>query len=170
MPNVIRTYVRVVDRLSNYVGLVAMYLIFFMVAVLLLDAVTRNVLHIPLHWCIEVAQFALAAYYFMGGALTLAGDDHVRMDLFYEKLSFRGKARMDLLTAVCLLFYLVVLLYGSISSLQYAIQTDERRFSMWNPSMIPIKCLMVACILLMVLQGVSLVFKNIAVLRGEPLS
>jgi len=170
MPNVIRTYVRLIDRMSDYVGYVAMYLIFLMVAILLLDAVTRNVIQIPLHWAIEAAQFTLAAYYFMGGAMTLKNNDHVRMDLFYERLSERGKAWMDLATVGCLLFYLVVMLIGSISSLEYAIQTGERRFSMWNPSMIPIKVLIVGCIVLMVLQTVSLIFKHVATLRGADLS
>lgn len=170
MPVFIRRYVKVVDRVSDYVGHVAMFLIFLMVAVLLLDAVTRNVLHIPLHWCIEVAQFTLAAYYFMGGAMTLKNDDHVRMDLLYGSLSERGKAILDLITVGCLIFYLAVLLIGSISSLQYAIATGERRFSMWNPSMIPIKTLMVACLVLMILQSISLVFKHIGTLRGADLS
>ena len=156
--------------MSDYVGIVAMYLIFLMVAVLLMDAVTRNVLEIPVHWAIEVTQFTLTAYYFLGGAMTLKNDNHVRMDLFYENLSVKGKARMDLVTIVCLIFYLGVLLFGSISSLQYAIETGERRFSMWNPSMIPIKALMVGCIVLMLLQSFSLVFKHIATLRGETLS
>lgn len=169
MPRAIRTYVRAVDRVSGWVGVVAMYLIFAMVGILLLDAVTRNVIEVPLHWCIELAQFTLAAYYFMGGAFTLRNDDHVRMDLFYERLSTRGRARMDLATVGCLLFYLVVLLIGSISSLRYAIETNETRFSMWNPSMVPIKSLMVACLVLMVLQAVALVFKHVATLRGDPL-
>lgn len=166
MPAVIRSYVRLVDRVSDYVGIGAMYLIFLMVGVLLLDAVTRNVIHIPLHWCVELAQFTLAAYYFMGGAMTLKDNDHVRMDLFYTPLSTRGKAKMDLATVGCLMFYLVVLLIGSISSLEYAISTNERRYSMWNPSVIPIKALMVACIVLMLLQSVSLLFKHIATIRG----
>lgn len=170
MSGAIRTYVRVVDRLSDYVGIVAMYLIFLMIAVLLMDAVTRNVLEIPVHWAIEAAQFTLTAYYFLGGAMTLKNDNHVRMDLFYEGLSVKGKARMDLVTVGCLIFYLLVLLFGSISSLQYAIETGERRFSMWNPSMIPIKALMVGCIVLMLLQSVSLVFKHVATLRGESYS
>jgi TRAP-type mannitol/chloroaromatic compound transport system permease small subunit len=170
MNGAIRTYVRVVDRLSDYVGIVAMYLIFLMIGILLLDAVTRNVVEIPIHWAIEAAQFTLAAYYFMGGAMTLKNNNHVRMDLFYENLSVRGKARMDLVTIGCLIFYLGVLLFGSISSLGYAIETGERRFSMWNPSMIPIKALMVGCIVLMLLQSFALVFKHVATLRGESLS
>ncbi|WP_201742299.1 TRAP transporter small permease subunit [Mangrovicoccus ximenensis] len=165
-----RTYVRVVDRLSDWVGIVAMYLIFLMIAVLLLDAVTRNVIDIPLHWCIEFTQFTLAAYYFMGGAMTLKNESHVRMDLFYERLSPKGKARLDAVTILCLLFYLCVLLWGSVSSLEYAIQTNEKRFSMWNPSMIPIKTLMTACIVLMILQSLSILAKTVGFLKGEDLA
>ncbi|WP_121064482.1 TRAP transporter small permease subunit [Chachezhania antarctica] len=170
MPKPIRLYVSTVDRLADYVGVVAMYLIFLMVGILLLDAITRNVIDIPLHWCIEAAQFTLAAYYFMGGAKTLKEGDHVRMDLLYDRLSERGKHRIDLITSACLMFYLVVLCIGSISSLEYAIDTDEHRFSMWNPSMIPIKALMVGCIFLMIAQTISEVFKHVAALRGEVLS
>ena len=167
MPGVIRQDVKFIDRISDYVGYLAATLIFFMGAVLMFDAFTRNVINMPVHWAIELTQFTLAAYYFMGGAITLKNNDHVRMDLFYANLTERGRARLDLLTVGCLIFYLSIMLLGAISSLQYAIETGERRFSIWNPSVIPIKTLMVACLVLMLMQAVSLVFKHIATLRGE---
>jgi len=167
MNSIVKTYVRWVDAASEWVGIVAMFLIFLMIAVLLLDAVMRNVVQVPLHWCVELVQFTLTAYYFMGGAATLKNDEHVRMDLLYSNLSPRGKSWVDLVTVSCLIFYLVVLLIGSISSLKYAIATNETRFSIWNPSMIPIKSLMTACLVLMLLQSVSLVFKHFAAVRGK---
>ena len=167
MPHLIRAYVRIVDRVSDYVGYLAASLIFFMGATLILDAVTRNVLNIPVHWAIELTQFTLAAYYFMGGPMTLKNNEHVRMDLWYANMSDRGKARLDLFTVWCMIFYLGVMLFGSISSLQYAISTNEKRFSMWNPSVIPIKALLTACLVLMLLQAFALVFKHIATLRGK---
>lgn len=167
MQGLIGKYVRLTDRLSDYVGYLAASLIFFMGGTLIFDAVTRNVVKMPVHWAIELTQFTLAAYYFMGGAITLKNDDHVRMDLFYSSLSERGKAKLDLVTVFCMIFYLAVMLAGGISSLAYAIATDERRFSIWNPSVIPIKSLMVACLVLMLMQAIALVFKHIATLRGE---
>lgn len=169
MPHLIKAYVRIVDRISDYVGYLAASLIFVMVATLLLDAVTRNVLNIPIHWAIEFTQFTLAAYYFMGGPITLKNNEHVRMDLWYANMSDRGKAKLDLVTVWCMIFYLGVMLFGSISSLQYAIETDEKRFSMWNPSVIPIKALLTVCLVLMLLQAFALVFKHVATLRGERL-
>ncbi len=167
MPHLIRAYVRLVDKVSDYVGYLAASLIFVMGATLIFDAITRNVLHIPVHWAIEFTQFTLAAYYFMGGPITMKNEDHVRMDLWYANLSERGKAKLDLATVSCMIFYLGVMLVGSISSLQYAIETGERRFSMWNPSVIPIKALLTACLVLMLLQAFALVFKHIATLRGK---
>ena len=169
MPHLIRAYVRIVDKVSDYVGYLAASLIFLMGATLIFDAITRNVLHIPVHWAIELTQFTLAAYYFMGGPMTLKNNEHVRMDLWYANMSDRGKARLDLFTVWCMIFYLGVMLFGSISSLQYAISTNEKRFSMWNPSVIPIKALLTACLVLMLLQAFALVFKHIATLRGKPL-
>jgi TRAP-type mannitol/chloroaromatic compound transport system permease small subunit len=169
MAPMIRTYVRLTDRMSDLTGYLAASLIFVMGATLIFDAITRNVLNIPIHWAIEFTQFTLAAYYFLGGPITLKNNDHVRMDLWYANLSERGKAKMDLFTIGCMIFYLVVMLVGSISSLQYAIETGERRFSMWNPSVIPIKALLTTCLVLMLMQALSLVFKHIATLRGETL-
>jgi len=169
MPGLIRAYVRITDKISDLTGYLAASLIFVMGAVLIFDAITRNVLNMPVHWAIELTQFTLAAYYFMGGPMTLKNNDHVRMDLWYAHLSERGQAKMDLFTVGCLIFYLGVMLAGSISSLQYAIQTGERRFSIWNPSVIPIKALLTACLVLMLLQAFALIFKHIATLRGERL-
>lgn len=144
-----------------------MYLIFVMIATLLLSSITRTILNIPLSWCVEMAQFTLAAYYITGGAYSLQLNDHVRMDLFYDRCSDKNKAKIDVVTSFCLLFYLVTLLYGSISSLEYAIEYDQRKFSQWNPSMIPIKVIMVFGIILMLLQSVSIFFKDLAKAQGK---
>jgi TRAP-type mannitol/chloroaromatic compound transport system permease small subunit len=170
VPKFIVTYVKVIDYLSTKCGRVAMYLIFVMIAVLLLDAVTRNIINIPLSWCIEMAQFTMAAYYIVGGPYSMQLDSHVRMDLLYSRFSPRNQARLDCFTAIFLVVYLVCLLIGAISSTKYAIEYDQRKFSMWNPSMIPIKLIMVFGITLMLLQSISTFFKDLAKARGIQLS
>ena len=88
--------------------------------------------------------------------------DHVRMDLVYSKLSDRNKAKMDMFTSFFLIFYLVTLLYGSISSLNYTIETKQRLFTAWAPYVWPIKTIMLIGISLMLLQCISMFFKDIA--------
>ncbi|MGU9958074.1 MAG: hypothetical protein ACNYPI_10830 [Arenicellales bacterium WSBS_2016_MAG_OTU3] len=51
------------------------------------------------------------------------------------------------------MFYLVCLLVGSISSTMYAIEYGQRKFSQWNPSMVPIKLIMVFGIVLILAAG-----------------
>ena len=92
--------------------------------------------------------------------------DHVRMDLLYDRWSDKTKAKVDSFTSFFLVFYLVCLLVGSISSTLYAIEYDQRKFSEWNPSMIPIKIIMLFGIVLMILQSVSTFFKDLAKARG----
>lgn len=170
MPSFIRTYVKYVDFISTKFGRLAMYLIFLMIGTLLLGAITRNILNIPLSWTIEMAQFTMTAYYILGGAYSMQMGDHVRMDLIYGLYSDKTKARIDLFTSFFLVFYLVCLLIGSISSTMYAIEYGQRKFSQWNPSMIPIKLIMVLGIILMLLQTVSTFFKDWAKSSGKDIS
>ncbi len=166
MPSFIVSYVKYVDYASTKFGRLAMYGIFVMIGTLLLGAITRNILNFPLSWTVEMAQFTMTAYYIMGGAYSMQLNDHVRMDLIYDHCSDRTKSRIDSFTSIFLIFYLVCLLVGSISSTIYAIEYDQRKFSQWNPSMIPIKIIMVAGIILMLLQSISMLFKDIAKARG----
>lgn len=170
MPKIVTLYVKYVDYVSTKFGRLAMYLIFLMIGTLLLSSITRNILHIPLSWTVELAQFTMPAYYILGGAYSMQLDDHVRMDLFYDRFSDINKARIDVFTSFFLLFYLVCLLYGSISSLEYAIEYNQRKFSQWNPSMIPVKIIMVFGIVLMILQSVSIFFKDLAKAQGKTIS
>ena len=170
MPKFIVNYVKVIDYLSTKFGRLAMYLIFVMIATLLINAFTRNIINLPLSWCIEMAQFTMTAYYIVGGPYSTQLDSHVRMDLLYSMFSRKNQARLDSFTAIFLIIYLVCLLIGAISSTMYAIEYDQRKFSQWNPSMIPIKIIMVVGIFLMLLQAISTFFKDLAKSRGIELS
>lgn len=170
MPKAIVAYVKVVDMLSIRFGRLAMWLIFLMIGTLLLGAISRNILDIPLSWTVEMAQFTMTAYYIMGGPYSMITNDHVRMDLLYDRYSDKTKARIDSFTSLFLLFYLVVLLIGAISSTSYAIEYGQRKFSQWNPSMIPIKIIMVFGIILMLLQTISTLFKDWAKAKGQDIT
>ena len=167
MPKIISLYVNIVDAICRKVGRFVMYWVFFMMFLLILSFVTRNIINIPLMWIIEMAQFTITAYYLLGGGYSMLTDDHVRMDLFYGKLSKRGKAKMDIFTSFFLIFFLSILFFGSITSLIYTIETKQKLFTAWAPYVWPIKSLMLLGILLMLLQAFSTLFKDIANLKNK---
>ena len=117
-------------------------------------------------WIIKMAQFTITAYYLLGGGYSMITDNHVRMDLFYGKLSEKGKAKMDVFTSIFLIIFLIVLFYGSISSLQYTLETKQKLFTAWAPYVWPIKSLMLFGILLMLLQAFSMLIKDIAKIKN----
>ena len=167
MPKFIKYYINLIDFISLKTGRATMYLVFVMMFILILSFVTRNIINIPLIWIIEMAQFVMTGYYLLGGGYSMLTDDHVRMDLIYSKLKDKTKALLDSLTSVFLVFYLVVLFYGSISSLTYTIETNQRLFTAWAPYVWPIKSIMTFGIMLMLLQSIAIFFKDLAKVLGR---
>ena len=166
MPKFISLYVKFIDLICIKIGRLTMYTVFLMMFILVLSFVTRNIINIPLMWIIEMAQFIITGYYLLGGGYSMITGDHVRMDLIYSKFSERNKAKMDAFTSFFLVFYLITLLFGSITSLIYTLETKQRLFTAWAPYVWPIKIIMFIGILLMLLQSISMFFKDIAKVKG----
>ena len=162
-------YVRFVDGANYRLGRLVMYGIFVMMAILLWSSISKT-FFTPSLWTLEMAQFAMVAYYILGGPYAMQMGSNVRMDLFYGNWSIRRKAWFDACTVFFLIFYLGVLLYGAIDSAQYAIEYKERSYSAWRPYMWPIKVITVVGFALMLLQSVAELFKDIARIRGEELA
>ena len=165
MPKGIKTYVQYVEAVNYVVGRFAMYMIFVMIGLLFYSSISKT-FFVPSLWTLEMAQFSMAAYYLLGGGYSMQLDSHVRMDLLYGRWSPRKKAFTDSITAFCLVFYLAMLLWGSISSTGYALQYGEESYSNWAPYMAPIKIIMVFGIALMLLQAIAMFFKDLAKVRG----
>lgn len=204
MTDFARRYIRIVDAVNYRVGRVMMYGIFAMMGILFWSTLTKVGSDIglginPSLWTLETAQFAMVAYYMIGGPYAVQMGSNVRMDLFYGNWSDRRKACFDAFTVFFLIFYLIVLLWGGLSSASYSLGDFrgeplsffggifggfitggfegasekmgvlERSNSVWRAYLWPIKLLMVFGIFLMLLQAISELFKDILRIRGEEL-
>lgn len=165
MPNFIKQYVLAVDKINRVVGRFAMYLVVLMMGVLFYSTMSKS-FFTPSLWTLEVAQFVMVAYYLLGGGYTLQSGSHVRMDLVYDRWTPKTKAAIDSFTILFLIFYLVVLLAGGISSTSYALEYGERGRSIWAPYIAPVKITACIGILLMLAQAFAELFRDIARLRG----
>ena len=202
MLGLMRRYVRAVDAMNYRIGRVMMYGIFAMMGILFWSTITKVGSDMglginPSLWTLEMAQFAMVAYYMIGGPYAIQMGSNVRMDLFYGAWSARQKAWVDSFTVFFLIFYLAVLLWGGLSSASYSLGDFrgepltffggiiggfftggfdgaaekigflERSNSVWRAYLWPIKLLMVFGIFIMLLQAVSELFKDIFRIRGE---
>jgi TRAP-type mannitol/chloroaromatic compound transport system permease small subunit len=164
MTGFMRRYVRIVDGVNYRIGRIIMYGLFVMMGILLWSSISKT-FFLPSLWTLEMAQFALVAYYIMGGPYSMQLGSDVRMDLFYGRWSPRTRAWVDSFTVLFLIYFLGVLLYGGIDSLLYALQYGERSPTAWRPVLWPIKSIMCLGLVLMLLQAISELFKDIARIR-----
>ncbi len=195
MPSAILGYISVIDAMNRFIGRIAMYLIFVLIAVLLWSSVSKVFLT-PTMWTLETAQFVMVAYFVLGGPYSIQMGSNVRMDLFYGDWSPQTKAWVDAFTVFFLIFYLGVLLYGGLVSMAYSLGyfgdepfhfflnlastflTEgpaaagdklgflERSPTAWRPWLWPIKSVLCLGVLLMILQSLAEFFRDIGRLRG----
>ncbi len=195
MSRAMAAYVGVVDAVNYRIGRIMMYGLFVMMAVLLWSSISKT-FFLPSLWTLETAQFAMVAYYIMGGPYSIQLGSNVRMDLFYGSWNARKKAWFDSFTVLFLIIYLGVLLYGGLGSTAYSlgywgddpiayfaglagafltggpeaagevIGRAERSPTAWRPFLWPIKTIMCIGFFLMLLQAVSELFKDIACIKG----
>ena len=195
MPRFLLAYIRYVDAFNRRVGRFVMYGIFVMMGILLWSSVSKT-FYTPSLWTLEMAQFAMVAYYILGGPYSIQLGANVRMDLFYGEWDARRKAWVDAFTVLLLMFYLGVLLHGAVVSMSYSLGYFgdapyaffrdlalafvtggpdgagevmgfmERSPTAWRPYLWPIKIIMIFGFLSMLMQAVSELLKDIATLRG----
>lgn len=160
-------YTRRIDALNRMIGRVVMYGIFVMMGILLWSSVSKT-FFLPSLWTLEMAQFAMVAYYILGGPYSIQMGSNVRMDLLYGEWSNRRQAWTDAFTVLFLIFYLGVLLWGGIDSTIYSFKYGgERSPTAWRPYLWPIKVIMCTGIFLMLLQAISELLKDILRLKGH---
>ena len=184
---ILKGYIRTVDAVNYRVGRVIMWGLFAMMAVLLWSSASKT-FFLPSLWTLETAQFVMSAYFILGGPYSIQMGSNVRMDLFYGSWTNHRKAWFDVFTILFLTFYLAVLLYGGLGSTAYSlgywgdaplrffselalgseeIGRLERSSTAWRPIIWPIKAVMCVGILLMLLQTLSELGKDILRLRGD---
>ncbi|MGC9370023.1 MAG: TRAP transporter small permease subunit [Paracoccaceae bacterium] len=196
MPRIVRGYVHAIDALNRFIGRIAMYMIFALVGVLLWSSVSKT-FFTPSIWTLETAQFVMVAYYVLGGPYSIQLGSNVRMDLFYGGWSIKTKAWFDAFTVLFLMTYLGILLYGAVGSTAYSLGyfgTEpfaffwdllktlvtggfdaageklgylERSPTAWRPWLWPVKTLLCFGVLLMLLQTLAELFRDIGRIRGE---
>jgi TRAP-type C4-dicarboxylate transport system permease small subunit len=108
MSGFMRSYICVVDGFNRRLGRFTMYGIFVLVGILLWSSITKTFFTVPSRWTLEMAQFAMVAYYILGGPYSIQMGSNVRMDLFYGDWSARRKAWFDAVTVFCLIGFLLV--------------------------------------------------------------
>lgn len=163
---------RAIDRLNERIGKAVGWLTLAMVLIGAFNAVVRYLgrytgtdlssnAYLELQWYFFSLVFLLAAAY------TLRRDVHVRVDVLYGRLSARGRAWIDLVGTLALMLPFVAFsLWLSWPSVRNSWAVREVSPDPGGLARYPIKTVILVAFALLLLQGVSMAIRQIAVLRG----
>lgn len=156
------------DLINRAVGRVVRWLALIMVLVQFAIVVLRYVFGISSIAVNESVLYMHAVFFMLGAGYTLLVDDHVRVDIFQAKASDDGKARIDVLGHILLLVpSMLALLYWSWPSVRNAWAIFEGPISVGGiPAVFLLKSLIPAFCILLLIQSLACLMRNIARLRA----
>ena len=171
MIGLFRTYVRAVDTLNQKIGSVLKYAIILIFFCMGFEIILRYGLNSPTLWAGEMTQMVFGVYIILSGGYILKHGGHVNVDLFTSRLSSRSKAVLDIFTSCLFFIFSGVMIYFGLSLAWESISMMETSQSAWNPPIWPLKTMVPLGAVLLFLQGVSKLIRDIVLAAtGEELS
>jgi len=157
------------EGLSEWSGRAVAWLTLLMVLITFVVVVLRYGFDTGWIGMQEAITYLHAAVFMLGAAYTLRHEGHVRVDIFYHRLGPRGKALVDLLGTLLLLWPMC--LFIAFISWEYVAVSWERLETSNEPGGLPfvylLKSLLLLMPLLLLLQGLAGALQNWEVLRGS---
>lgn len=152
------------DRFNQGVARATSWGTLGMVGVTFLVVVLRYGFSLGRVWMQEAVLYLHSAVFLLAAGATLGDDGHVRVDIFYRKLSERARRVIDLLGTLLFLFPFCLLV--AVQSLPFVTAAWEVTEASPEPDGLPgvflLKSLIVAYAALLFLQGLSTVLSGSA--------
>jgi TRAP-type mannitol/chloroaromatic compound transport system permease small subunit len=162
------------DKLSAFselTGTLVAWLTLLMVLGTFVIVVLRYVFDLGWIWMQESITWMHAAVFMLGAAYTLKRDEHVRVDIFYRKMSPKRRALVDLLGTLFFLLpisaFLIVSSWGYMSASWSIHEASPEAGGLPYPFIPILKALIPVTAALLALQGVAELITNWLVLTGR---
>jgi TRAP-type mannitol/chloroaromatic compound transport system permease small subunit len=158
---------RAVDAMNGVFGRIADWMVLLACAVSAGNAFTRYGFSMSSNAWLEAQWYLFAGMVMLGASYTLHRNEHVRVDLVYGALGPRGKLWVDVLgILVFLLPAMALLAWMTWPVFVDSWLRDETSVNAGGLLRWPVKFLMPLGFALITLQGLSELFKRVALLRG----
>ena len=158
---------RLIDWLNERVGQTTYWMVLAAVLVSSGNAVVRYVFDYSSNAWLELQWYLYTSFFLLGAGYTLLRNEHVRIDIFYSRLSPRTRAWIDLLGGLFFLLPIAIL----VMALAWPVFTESFALHETSPSANgllrwPVKLMIPVGFCLLALQGVSEIIKRAAFLMN----
>lgn len=157
---------KVIDRISEWSGKAVAWLIVAAMMLTLVDVFRRYILGRAMMTAYEIGYMLFGTFFLVGAAYTWSLRGHVRIDLFYSRLSPRGRAALDAAQTTLLFFptWALLFYYGidfARDSWGWREVTPETRLL----PIYPFKTVFPMAVGLLLLQGIAELLRNLMALK-----
>jgi len=159
---------RSIDTVNERVGRLLLWLVLAMVLVSAGNATSRYLFSLSSNAWLELQWYMFAAVFLLCAGYTLLHDEHIRIDVIAGRLSRRTQIWIDIFGTVFFLLPMsVYILWLSWPIFLNAWHTGEVSTNYGGLVRWPARLMVPLGFLLLSLQGISELIKNVAVLRGD---
>lgn len=166
-----RSFVRLIDAFSRFLGVIAAVLVVVLVVLMLYDVLLRYAFNAPTSWGNDLNTMLMGASFVLSIAYAMSTDSHVRVDLLYSEAT---KPRMRIVDLIGFIFIVLPTLsfitWGLWGHFITGLQSGERTGSGgWNPVVWPFRLMLFFGFLMFTIQIVAEIIKRVASLSGHPI-
>lgn len=162
-------FAHTVDALNRVVGKLAYWLVLIAVLISAGNAVTRKAWNMSSNAMLEIQWYLFAAVFLLCAGYTLLSREHVRVDLFYARMSRRTQLWVEIFGVLLFLIPMVsLILVLSWAPVVHAFQSGEVSANAGGLIRWPVKLLIPVGFGLLLLQGISEFIKDVHELRRLP--
>ena len=170
MPKWMALTITKIDLFSKRVGSIVCWITVPLIFAMVYEVLARKLFTAPTKWAYDMSRFLYGALFMLGAGYALSKGVHIRADFLYRNFKVKTQGMVD--TSLYILFYfpgLLFFLYMTTGFVQESIMRGERGMdTAWMPFMWPIKACLWFGILLLIIQGISELFKSYyAATRGK---
>ncbi|WP_300461995.1 TRAP transporter small permease subunit [Desulfobacula sp.] len=161
--------IKTIDTLNEWIGKGVSWVVILLVAVVFVDVVMRYAFNTSFVFTQELEWHLFGFIFLMGAGYTLLYDQHVRVDVVYQRLSEKAQAWVNVLGCIFFLFPgAVLIIYVSTVFTWESLKFME---GSPDPGGIPLRFILKGCIPLgfvfFFLQGISMFVRNLNIILGH---
>ena len=159
---------RAIDTLNLKIGRSVAWLILVAVIVSAVNAIIRKVFNVSSNAWLELQWVLFGAVFLLCASWTLQVKEHIRIDIVNNLLPKRVQQWIDLIGHLLFLLpFCALMVYHSGPFFLRSYQVNEQSLSAGGLPQWPAKGLVIIGFFLLLLQGISEVIKQIAIMRGK---
>ena len=156
--NVLKTFTRWIDGLNEWIGRGVAWVTLALVLVIFVDVVMRYLFNKSFVFTQELEWHLFGFIFLIGAGYTLLHDGHVRVDIIYQRLGFKGQAWINMMGVI--VFLIPGCLMIIITSFKFVLSSFLILEGSPDPGGIPLRFIVKGFIpagfSLLLLQGLSL--------------